>query len=199
MIEKLIARQAVSGRVAIIFAPQGRKSETPVDVILLHRVGQPLDINDALVELHRVRRVHVGCRPVAARLHCVGADVAAEIDPAVDLDMRVVERLADIGVRKRGHQRAVHGIGPGHPDAGRAAIRPLGERIGGSALWRRRPAGPATRRRRRIGRRRVVPHFQRVVVYQAGPEIVADAPVPILRIRRRISPRIRCSAHRREQ
>ena len=153
-------------------------------MVRLHRVGQPLEIDYGLIELSRIRRVHIGCRPVAARLHRVGADVAADVDPTVDLDVRGVQRFAELGVGERHHQRAVHGVRPGHADARRAAIRPFRVGIGRRALRRRRPAGPTARWRCRVGRRSIMSPFERVVIDETGPKIVADAFVPIRRVGR---------------
>ena len=197
VVEQLIARETIGGGVAVVLAVHRGKSEAPVDVILLHRIGQPLDVDDGLIELHGIRRIHVGGRPVAARLHGVGADVAAEIDPPVDLDVGLVQRLAGGGVGHRRHQRAVHGIGPRHANGGRTAIRPLRERIGRGGLRRRRPVLAASRRCRRVGRRFSMAHLKRVVIDETGPEIIADAAVPIFWIGRYISPAVRRRVLRR--
>jgi len=180
----LIARQAIGGRVAVVLSVQRGNAEAPVYMVRLHRVGQPLEIDYGLIELSRIRRVHICCRPVAARLHRVGADVAADIDPTVDLDVRGIQRFAELGVGERHHQRAIHGVRPGHADARRATIRPFRVGIGRRALRRRRPAGPAARWRGWVGRRAIMSPFERVVIDEAGPKIVADAFVPIRRVGR---------------
>ncbi len=105
--EQLIARQSIRGRVAIVLPVYSGNPEAPVDVVGLHCIGQAFDIDHGLIELHRVRRVHVGRWPVAPRSHGVGADVAAAIDPAIHLDVGRIHRLAEFSVGERHHQRAV--------------------------------------------------------------------------------------------
>jgi hypothetical protein len=107
MAEELVAREAIGGRVAVILAVDRRQPEAPVDVVGLHGVGHALEVNDGLVELERIRRIIIRGRPVAARPHRIGADVAAAVDPAVDLQVVGVQRLAEVGVGERHHQRAV--------------------------------------------------------------------------------------------
>ena len=137
------AREQTVGRgVAIVLTVDRRDAETPVDVVFLHGVGEPLDIDDRLVELHRVGVVVVRRRRVAA-LDGVVREVAAGVDPAVNLDVVVVHPASDIGIAERRHQRAIDRTRPRHAKAGRAAIGPLGEGIGRNGFRRCRPLGAA--------------------------------------------------------
>ena len=70
VLQELIAQQAVSRGVAIVLAVDRRDAEAPVDVILLDRVGQPLEIDDRLIELDRIRVVIIGRRRIAAARPC---------------------------------------------------------------------------------------------------------------------------------
>jgi hypothetical protein len=127
-IEQLPAEQAIRRGVAIVDAVKGREAEPPIEVIVLHGVGQPFDIDHGLIELDGVGRVVICGRRVAARSHLVGADIAPRRDPAVDLDMGIVHRVPKRRVAERDHQRTVDRIRPGHTNRLRAAIGPFGKR-----------------------------------------------------------------------
>jgi hypothetical protein len=94
LVQKLVAPESVRGGVAIVFAVDRRDTKTPVDVILLDRIRQTLDIEHGLVELHIVGIITIRRRRVAAA-HRVGGEVTAGIDPAVDLDMHIVEPVTE--------------------------------------------------------------------------------------------------------
>ena len=64
-------------------------------MVRLHRVRHTLHINHGLVELDDVGRKRIGRREVAIVAGFRRADVAARVDPAINLDMRVLQRLAD--------------------------------------------------------------------------------------------------------
>src|SRR5271168_3932822 len=49
VVEKLIAEQAVRRRVAIIRAIDAREAEAPIEMIILHGIGQTLDVDDGLI------------------------------------------------------------------------------------------------------------------------------------------------------
>ena len=115
VLQELAAPQAVSCRVAIVLAVDRGDAEAPVDVILLHGVGQALEIDDGLIERDGVGIVEIRCRPVAAANRFV-RDVAAHVDPAVDLEVVVVHRLAERGVAQRIHERAVDRARPRHAE-----------------------------------------------------------------------------------
>ena len=158
-------------------------------MIGLHSVGQPLEIDDRLVELEGVGRVVVGGREVAAGDHAVGREIAAAVDPTIDLHVAVVHPLAELGVAERDHERAVDGIRPCHADVGRSAVGPFGERHRRRGLRSVGPAGAARGRRLGVGGRPVVPPFQPVVVDEPLEEPVAEifietVVVPVRRIRR---------------
>jgi hypothetical protein len=89
VVEELIAHQTIGSRIAVILAIQRREAEAPIEVIELHRVGKPFDVDDCLIELECVGRIVVRSRRVAARFHVVGADVAAAVDPAINLNVGV--------------------------------------------------------------------------------------------------------------
>jgi len=166
LVQQLAGEQSIRRGVAIVLTVDRRDAEAPVDVVFLNRIRQPLDVDDRLVELHRVGVVAIRRRRVAT-LDGVVREVAAGVDPAVDLDVVVIHPASDAGIAERGHQRTVDRTRPRHAKAGRAAIGPFGEGIGRNALRRRRPFGAARRRRLGIGGRRVMAPFQPVVVEEA--------------------------------
>ena len=53
--QKLIATPAACGRIAIVDAIQRGRSETPVNMILLHGVGQSFQFEDQLIDIHSIR------------------------------------------------------------------------------------------------------------------------------------------------
>ena len=121
-----------------------------------------------------IRRKIISRRPVAARLHRIGADVAAAVDPTVDLQVVVVQRLAQPSVGERDHERAVGGRGPGDANRCGAAVGPFGK-----WEWRHsrrgvRPPGAARRRRFRIGRGPFVTPFDLVIVHEALEKPIAQ-------------------------
>src|ERR1035441_934412 len=69
-------------RIPIVRAKQSRKVVTPVDVIALHRIRQPLCVENKLVQLKAIR-IHI----VRFRLIAIGrsAEVQRRIDPSIHL------------------------------------------------------------------------------------------------------------------
>ncbi len=175
--QQLVAHQPIRRGVSVVRAVDRGDSHAPVDMILLHGVGQALQIDDGLVELDGVGRVVVGRGRVAARLDLAGAQVAAGVDPAVDLQVVVAHPLAERGVAEGGHQRAVDRRGAGHAERRRTAVGPFGERHGRRRLGRRREVVATRRRCLRIARRRGLAPFERIVVGEALPEAVAEGAV----------------------
>ena len=100
LVQQLVAPETVGRGVAIVLAVDRRDTEAPVDVILLHGVRQPLDIDHRLVELHGVGVVVIGGRRIAASAPC-WSKVAAGVDPAVDLDVVFVHPASDAGIAQR--------------------------------------------------------------------------------------------------
>ena len=179
LVQELVAPQTERRGVAVVLAVDRRETEAPVDMVLLDRVGQPLDIEHGLVELDRVRIVGIRGRGVATS-HGAGAEVAAGIDPAVDLDVGIVHPVADRGIAERRHQRTVDRTRPRHAEAGGAAIRPFGERIGWSGRRGARPVLAASGRSLRIGRRRFMAPFEPIVVDETGEEVGTEIGVEAL-------------------
>ena len=189
LVQKLIAPKSEGRGVAIVLAVDRRQSEAPVDVILLHGVGEPFDIQHRLVELHRIGVVVIGRRRVTAT-NRVGRQVSAGVNPAIDLDVIFVHPASDAGVAERVHQRAINRTRPRHAKAGGAAVRPLGERIRRNRLRCRRDLALRTARRRRlrIGGRDIMAPFEPVVVEEAlqkgRAEIVIETRIVLVGIDR---------------
>src|SRR5208337_2057278 len=136
---QLIARKTLGRCVAVGLAVDTGNTETPIDVVLLNRVGQALDDNHVLVVPERVWLISISGWVVAVLAAIGGADVAAGIDPAVNLDVVAVEPLPNRGRLERSHQGAVDGIRHRGTDVICAAHRPFGEGEWRLTFWRRRP------------------------------------------------------------
>ena len=128
-------------------------------------------------------------RCVAARLDRIGADVAAYLDPTINLHVRGVHPRTESRVCEGDHKRTVGGIWPSHSNCGRAAIRPFGERYWWRGLGCRRPhrIRAATRRCAGITRRKPVPPFESVVAVEAREQITAEIVVETFVIEVRIA------------
>src|SRR5262249_9042018 len=56
---ELVGGNAERLGIAVVFAVNATEPETPVDMVALHRIGQPLDIERGLVELEGIGALHV--------------------------------------------------------------------------------------------------------------------------------------------
>ncbi len=171
--QQLITIDAVRSGVAVIRAVNRRQAETPVDVILLHRVRHPLEVQHELVELQGVRVVVVGCRRVSAERRPAGAEIAARIDPAVELNIRFSHGLAQPGIGDADHQRAIHGCGARHTQVLRAAIGPLSKGHGRGGLRCGGPTVAAAGLRVRVRRRATLAPFELVVIGHTVVHVIA--------------------------
>ena len=110
IVQQLAAPVALPRCIAIVGAVERGEVVSPVDVILLHGIGQTLGVEDELIQLEAVgvNIVRLGRIAVAG-----GAEVQRWIEPSVELG-------AAAGLVDGGHQRIA--VAVGLADDGRAAV-----------------------------------------------------------------------------
>ena len=86
MFKKLAAEPPLRGRPAIIDSVHWCEAKSPIDVIGLHRVRDPLDTQNPLIEFDPIGN---DCIRLWNVRFVRSADTDAWIDPAIDLDSGV--------------------------------------------------------------------------------------------------------------
>ena len=87
-LQELLAEVALRGREAIVDTVESRHVVSPVEMGVLHCVGEAFDIYDRLVEFDLVGKNVVGDREV---ILCRGAEIEAAGDPSVHFRAAVFE------------------------------------------------------------------------------------------------------------
>src|SRR5262245_27925903 len=100
MLEELRTEPTLRRRPPVVYAVEGREPEAPINMVGLHRIRQPLETKNSLVQLGYVWNYGVGLRNIGF----IGCAYAyAGVYPTVDLDSRF------LNAGERRHKAAVNG------------------------------------------------------------------------------------------
>ena len=113
VIDQLRAEITFVSRETIVRSEERREMKTPIYVIALHRVGEPFNVDNKLIELNRIRERIIGDRCVSATR---SAEVEGRLNPPVDLGTAP-------GSVDRRHQWI--NVGVRLANGGRSAVRPI--------------------------------------------------------------------------
>src|ERR1700723_3675885 len=82
IVEELAAAVTLSGCVAIVSAVESGQVISPIDVILLHGIGQSFSVKDELIQFEAVRINIIRLGRVAVSR---GAEIQRRIEPSIEL------------------------------------------------------------------------------------------------------------------
>jgi len=125
VIQELLAEVTVGRCESIVEAVEIREAEAPIEVVGLDGVGDALDVERELIENNRVRGLRVGGRRVGVRAEVGRADIPANVDPTVELNVLTLEPIVAFTAVDCLCQRIVGGVRV--TDPGCAADGPDGE------------------------------------------------------------------------